>query len=564
MAKLTRVTDALVWVRSQLAGAVQRLLEEKLTDSISVKDFGARGDWNTYTQTGTNDTAAFQQCINTVCSLGNRRSGGKLAIRIPAGVYRLDSLTVPVTVGFGVEFIGDGQLNTCLRFPSGEGVAITIPVEMCKFRDMAIFGALADTPITERKAVGVKVHLESKRIDCDLWFDNVIMQYFTDCTEIHGRGCVFNNCMLAHSDYAINVVCDDDAVFTPNSEGASFATGMRHYTLRGSRTDGLSRFLRVTGSGIQKDYINDILIDGNDFLVMDRLIDAADATLRRVTITNNNAMLSFTTGAVVTKGIAFANISSNNFSKEHDDHTARANSMQYLINATGGVTSVNITGNILRGIRQNLVRAGTGYGITIANNQLPKLFKDNTDSVKILVYCPSSIKGLIIKGNTVVAAPDASGTYRLHWTAQDEADVYKEYNMCEKWKWIDAGGTYTPVVSGGGMAASYGEYVIRDGYCEVDFMLHGTSTAASGDITFSLPVTPVAMNSSITGTYSGGGTLYLVSGMNSTLAKTYAVQVRPATGAVIVSVNAGNTTSVQWSDRTASVVQMYGRLRYKV
>lgn len=60
MAKLTRVTDWLVKVKSKLEGTIERLLDDKLSDIIDVKDFGAKGD-------GVNaDTSAFLNLENSL------------------------------------------------------------------------------------------------------------------------------------------------------------------------------------------------------------------------------------------------------------------------------------------------------------------------------------------------------------------------------------------------------------------------------------------------------------------------------------------------------------------
>lgn len=60
MAKLTRVTDWLVKFKSKLVGSVERLLDDKLTDIVDAKDFGAAGD-------GVNaDTSAFLNLENAI------------------------------------------------------------------------------------------------------------------------------------------------------------------------------------------------------------------------------------------------------------------------------------------------------------------------------------------------------------------------------------------------------------------------------------------------------------------------------------------------------------------
>lgn len=73
MALLTKVTDTLVRIKSSLAGAIERILGEKLDERMSVKDFGAKGDGVTI------DTPAFELAY-AVCPEG---------VFVPKGNYLL-------------------------------------------------------------------------------------------------------------------------------------------------------------------------------------------------------------------------------------------------------------------------------------------------------------------------------------------------------------------------------------------------------------------------------------------------------------------------------------------
>lgn len=84
-------------------GAVQRTVESKLKDVISVKDFGAVGNLTT------DDTAAIQAAINSVAT--NQET--PVGIYFPTGNYRITaSLTV---ANRNIIFYGDGPLASVVR-----------------------------------------------------------------------------------------------------------------------------------------------------------------------------------------------------------------------------------------------------------------------------------------------------------------------------------------------------------------------------------------------------------------------------------------------------------------
>jgi len=91
-------------------GAVARPLEEYFTDQISVKSFGAKGDFSN------DDTAAFKAALSYASTYSNRGC----VIYVPAGIYNVsDMLTIP-------EFVtlkGAGKHSTMIRCTASGSVA---------------------------------------------------------------------------------------------------------------------------------------------------------------------------------------------------------------------------------------------------------------------------------------------------------------------------------------------------------------------------------------------------------------------------------------------------------
>jgi hypothetical protein len=133
--------DALVGFRQSnssgnLTNSVGKTVHQKLQEIVSVKDFGAVGNWNG--TTGADDTAAIQNAVNQL-TYGQ-------SLYFPAGTYRITSaITIPAGISFS--FFGDGsRASTVQQVTAGQSgfVSANNPpatsVNWCQIRDMGIIG----------------------------------------------------------------------------------------------------------------------------------------------------------------------------------------------------------------------------------------------------------------------------------------------------------------------------------------------------------------------------------------------------------------------------------------
>lgn len=92
MARLTRVTDWYVKWKSSLAGAIERLLQDKLEDIVNVKDFGAYGD-NLH-----DDTDAFNAATSALTA-AILADGRQRTLLVPDGQYKTsNTIAIPPRV----------------------------------------------------------------------------------------------------------------------------------------------------------------------------------------------------------------------------------------------------------------------------------------------------------------------------------------------------------------------------------------------------------------------------------------------------------------------------------
>jgi len=183
--------DALVGFRQSnssgnLTNSVGRTVHQKLQEIVSVKDFGAVGNWNGIT--GADDTAAIQNAVNNL-TFGQ-------SLYFPSGTYRITSaITIPV--GVALSFFGDGlrasKVNQTTPGQSGFVSVNVFPTTNSNgfnMRDMAIIGNNGDgwgfEMIAMSRANYINVLFESwgytsKTKGCVRLKESIIV-VFTNCT----------------------------------------------------------------------------------------------------------------------------------------------------------------------------------------------------------------------------------------------------------------------------------------------------------------------------------------------------------------------------------------------
>ncbi|CAK0739900.1 Pectate lyase superfamily protein domain-containing protein [uncultured Gammaproteobacteria bacterium] len=128
-ATLPANTDTLISFLPSGAGAISRVVRDKLAETVSVRDFGALGDGVS------DDTVAIQAALTA-----------HAAVYVPAGTYHI---TNTLTVGFGQTLFGSGQGS--IVHASGSGFdAVLLPDGYATVRDLRIEGGRAGVRLIGR------------------------------------------------------------------------------------------------------------------------------------------------------------------------------------------------------------------------------------------------------------------------------------------------------------------------------------------------------------------------------------------------------------------------------
>ena len=241
-------------------GAVTRTAQNKMRESVSVKDFGAVGDGVT------DDTAAF----NKLFAYANTQTNG-IEIKIPAGIYVFTSQ--PTTINKSVILTGDGQISTRLLFKNCGGVkfdlsatGVNAEFNSCGINNLSVLtdstgyvgisfkGDHLGSPHQESlgiRNVNVTSNLSYAAIPTSAeWSTGIYIEYSDQVTiensHIQGsilnqsyavsatsKGIVFNSCMIPKVINCNIYFVGDGVCVNGQSEGAAFSENTIVSVMRG-------------------------------------------------------------------------------------------------------------------------------------------------------------------------------------------------------------------------------------------------------------------------------------------------------------------------------------------
>lgn len=497
--------DALIAVKQPITGSVPRTQHDFNADFISVKDHGAVGDWNSTTQTGTDDTAAFQAAIN---SLNGKtfRQAGKRIIYVPRGNYKITSLVIPGSLDFGVTFVGDGKFASIIWSDATvTDPAILSQIEFVHFDSLGLYGALKEsTNSADWRQCFYRGKLSNNNADVDVTFTNCIMGYSKDFIQAYGRGVVIDqSCVAVHCANLLNIVCSTDTQFS-NGPTTSLETGMRNYYISPARTDTVGVLVAVSGTATQKDYINDVVINCPSVTSCDRLAYFPDATISRMCINGGSGLNSFAGGLLVGKRLIDTLL---NFSaaRQYNRGVLSTEYINGIVDLTGPAQNLTITGQY-RDLVSHVVRIGnqsSGIKIDISVSNLAvngnefMALRDNSVS-------PTGCIGLDI--NIRAFNPNGSAQY-IPWATAKQSDPKSIFN-CYGAVFTRPTILFTPrlLIGGVNQTLTYqkGSYYQYQGFVIADFVVSFTKTGSTtAEVSLSLPSTPAVEYPDFTSAFSG-------------------------------------------------------------
>lgn len=493
------------------------LMASSVTVSVKEKRFagGAKGDWNASTQTGNDDTAAFQAAINFLASLPDRRHAGARVLYVPNGIYRIKNLTVPSTFVFAFSMQGCSRDSTVIYARPDNPVdtpVLDLKVEYSYINNLTFFGNLSDSddPATWSRRL-INIALPDGRADCDLQIGNDVVMGFCDTiVTMQGRGIKASGTMVAANTF-LNIVCSPSMSWVAGSTINDFKTGMRHYLISSMRTDNIVTLFRVTGSGSAIDYINGITIGDVDSLGLTQLGVFTNATLRGLTISNLTNVQGFGSTPLQGKSINGLSWVGGYVTKAIDQTVIPTDPGQFMrgiVDLTGYIANATINGVTFGPIRNFLFNVGAdSFNVNCSNCSFINAWTDNTGAT---FFTGANCNGLRFTNLSFTGSPTGniqpwSNTWQLSYNA-----IYRD--ISSNWRPFRADVDFTPTATKGGVSisptVSIGRAHYDGNFCTARYGISLPINQTGGIITISLPIPAIAEFPAITGAVSGGGSIF--------------------------------------------------------
>ena len=394
-------------------GAVDTTVQAKLRETVSVQDFGAKGDGTT------DDTAAIQLAIN---SLANWPSDNAYkSVFFPSGTYRVvGTLSIPLSATYSA-FFGSGNNSSRIVFENSTGV--TINAQSTVWSNLYFEG---DDGVTAFHAFQT-----NNAADCDVRFDTCLFENVGIGLRIVGRGASFYNCTFNTFDDGALLQIEAPNPFTEGpAVTQKIRTGMRRYIINGCDIDGVGVLVKVPNTNTGDSYINGLVISGCNGSSIRQLF--VGTSLRNSAITGNTFLSSrqwtglkesYIQAKIIDNVVITGNVirQQNDYAVSPPNTQSRINNLVAVINDpldytdTTTTTNVNLSGlyiknNIISDIQEKLVFARCyANDVHIESNTLPRFTEGQTATNHLFEVIAQIINLSVVRNTmTISTTPTAA------------------------------------------------------------------------------------------------------------------------------------------------------------
>jgi len=412
------VGAALIGFKQAGTGAVTRTVEDKLNESVSVKDFGAKGDGITDDGPAFNLALAISQSVSV--PPGNYLIKTQIVSDTAGSLYGTGGVTPFTVTAPGPRLIYHPDLGTSPMLWIKESKVLS---------NLGFSGPEKGTGIAirNRKDIGIGVTYE----DMDVTIQGCYFESWQTAVEHYNRGLTLLQNNVALVGYGVNLFWDD-ANFVDDT-GNQFDTktqGFRAIRIENNRFH--ANNVAINNTGADALYLRGLKVLGNHIDIGDQLfngglysgvfcgnvIDQTSASLGAIQITSATQEVVISGNQIngdLIQGIPTQLIG---FSSSAKEVTITGNSLKnasaYGISFGGAVVGATISGNTISevGTAGNTTRAcirfiSTANDVAINGNY----FNPTTDAYCIRGSTGLAWSGVTIQGNTWNRSRILSGAY---------------------------------------------------------------------------------------------------------------------------------------------------------